>query len=123
MRNLANRHIAPNVRLPIVPPPGTGIVTPSCEDRDDRYPVVQHAGRMLRIGGEVRLCFACGPDGGVYHPSRSDEGMWGYSMEDVRRTAERIFLHDGDGSEPPTAADLKAFDADMRRAFGMDGAA
>lgn len=110
---LANRHVAPNVRLPIVPPPGAGIVTPSCEDRTP-YPVAQHVGRMLRIGSEARLCFACGPDGGVYHPDED------YSMEDVRRIAERIFLHDGDGSEPPTAAELKAFDIEMRRAYGIE---
>ena len=117
MRDLANRHIAPNVRLPIVPPPGTGIVTDSCEDRTP-YPVAAHVGRMLRIGGEVRLCFDCGPDGGVYHPAGDDLML--YNMEEVRRAAERIFLKDGDGSEPPTAAELKAFDVEMRRAFGIE---
>ena len=108
-----NRTIAATERLPIVPAPGTGVVTASCGDRDYRYPVAQHVGRMLRIGSEVRLCFTCGPEGGVYHPD--DE----HSMEDVRAVAESIFLHDGDGSEPPTAAELRAFDMDMRRFMGM----
>lgn len=101
-------------QLPIIPAPGTGIVTPSCDERDARYPVARHVGAMLRIGGETSLCFACGPEGGVYHPDEH------YIMDDVRAVAERIFLHDGDGSEPPTAAELRAFEQDMRRAMGGD---
>lgn len=128
--NLRNRTatIDPAFRLPIVPAPGTGVVTESCVDRESRLPVAQHVGRMLRIGSEAQLCFECGPDGGVYHPacrSCDDEcppdcgGR--YSMDEIRTRAEAIFLHDGDGSEPPTPAELKAFDAQMRRAYGLDG--
>jgi len=130
MTTLANRHVSPDetYRLPIVPAPGTGVVTPSCEDRDERYPVARHVGRMLRIGGEARLCFDCGPDGGVYHPAtyvaeQYEDGTWTtphtYTMADVRTTAERIFLHDGDGSEPPTKAELEDFDRRMRAMFGL----
>lgn len=129
-----SRTVAPEQgwRLPIVPAPGTGVVTPSCEDRDARYPVAHHVGRMLRIGGEVRLCFACGPEGGVYHPSQNlpgdpdfdeDAGLWSYTMADVQAQAERIFLRDGDGSEPPTPAELRAFEVELRQSFGLEGQA
>lgn len=127
MPELRNRTAAPDWRLPIVPAVGTGIVTPSCEERDTRYPVAQHVGRMLRIGSEASLCFACGPEGGVYHPDckRCEDDCAAtcsgrYGMEEVRQAAERIFLHDGDGSIPPTPAEIVAFDAEMRRAFGVE---
>jgi hypothetical protein len=116
---LRNRTIAPTERLPIVPSPGTGVVVESCEDRTYRYPVGQHVGRMLRIAGFAYLCFDCGPDGGVYHIPYAAPGVPDWTMAQVKAEAERIFLHDGDGSEPPTPAELRAFDADMRRQMGL----
>jgi hypothetical protein len=45
-----------------------GVVTPGCRDATGAFEVHHETGRQLRIMGEARLCFRCGPDGGVYHP-------------------------------------------------------
>lgn len=45
-----------------------GVVTPACGVTDGAFEVHHDTGRMLRQSSEVRLCFDCGPDGGVYHP-------------------------------------------------------
>lgn len=66
-----------------------GIVTPACGVTDGAFEVHHETGRMLRIGSEARLCFDCGPDGGVYHPS--EEGPTGdgaLSMAELRKLAK-----------------------------------
>lgn len=112
MTALANRRVAParDYRIPILPPDGVGIVTPSCKDRT-LYAIPIHAGIGLRIGGEARLCFGCGPHGSVYHPEK------GYALDQVLRIAGEL------GAQDPrvTPAELKAFDAEMRRAYGLSG--
>ena len=81
-----NRRVAldPAWILPLTPPPGVGIVTPSCTDRTDVLAVPIRTGQGLRIGGEASLCWRCGPGGSVYHPDA------GYSMADVRREADLL---------------------------------
>lgn len=61
-----------------------GILTPACNDRSRTETVTKRAGIGLRIGGEASLCFACGPDGGHYHPSE------GETMDSVLAVAARI---------------------------------
>lgn len=61
-----------------------GTITPSCSDRSRVEVVAKHVGIGLRIGCEVNLCFACGPDGGHYHPSE------GETMDSVMAVAARI---------------------------------
>lgn len=45
-----------------------GLVMAACGTPDVAFEVHRQTGRMLRQGGEIHLCFDCGPDGGVYHP-------------------------------------------------------
>lgn len=114
MTDLRNRHEDPDADwlLPITPPEGVGIVTPGCRDRSDALAIPVRVGVGLRIGGEAALCFRCGPDGSVYHPS-------GVSMADVRAVAARLPFAPGYDPAEITPADLAAFDARMRRALGL----
>lgn len=45
-----------------------GLVMAACGVTEGAFEVHHQTGRMLRQGGEARLCFECGPGGGVYHP-------------------------------------------------------
>jgi hypothetical protein len=104
-----NRHVAPDAAwiLPLTPPPGVGIVTPSCTDRTDVLAVPIRTGQGLRIGGEASLCWRCGPGGSVYHPDA------GYSMADVRRVADRLPFVTGYDPADLTPAVLAAFERDL----------
>jgi len=112
-----NRHVAldPAWILPLTPPPGVGIVTPSCTDRTDVLAVPIRTGQGLRIGGEANLCFRCGPGGSVYHPGA------GYSMADVRREADRLPFVTGYDPADLTPAVLAAFEHDLRAALDRGG--
>jgi hypothetical protein len=68
----------------MIVPQGTGILTPSCSEQDERHYLLRRVGVGLRVGGEAALCFACGPQGGVYHPAD------GYTLADVLAVAERL---------------------------------
>lgn len=61
-----------------------GVITPACHDRTRTEVVSHRVGVGLRLGGEASLCFACGPDGGHYHPSE------GETMDSVMATAARL---------------------------------
>lgn len=61
----------PSWSLPLSPD-GFGIVTPGCGDRSELLHIAYEVGVGLRVGGLARLCFDCGPDGGVYHPDQAD---------------------------------------------------
>lgn len=61
----------PTWRIPLTPA-GFGIVTAGCDDRSDVLHVAYEVGVGLRVGSLARLCFECGPDGGVYHPDQAD---------------------------------------------------
>lgn len=108
-----NRRAAPDPAwiLPLTPPPGVGIVTPSCTDRTDVLAVPIRTGQGLRIGGEASLCWRCGPGGSVYHP---DEG---HSMADVRRVADRLPFVTGYDPADLTPAVLAEFERDLRAAL------
>jgi len=108
-----NRHVAPDPAwiLPLTPPAGVGVVTPSCTDRTDVLAVPIRTGQGLRIGGEASLCWRCGPGGSVYHP---DDG---YSMADVRRVADRLPFVTGYDPADLTPAVLAAFERDLRAAL------
>jgi hypothetical protein len=108
-----NRHVAPDPAwiLPLTPPPGVGIVTPSCTDRTDVLAVPIRTGRGLRIGGEASLCWRCGPGGSVYHPDA------GYSMADVRRVADRLPFVTGYDPADLTPAVLAEFERALRAAL------
>ena len=114
-----NRHVAPDPAwiLPLTPPPGVGIVTPSCTDRTDVLAVPIRTGQGLRIGGEASLCWRCGPGGSVYHPDA------GYSMADVRRVADRLPFVTGYDPADLTPAVLAAFERDLRAALDRPAAA
>lgn len=90
MTHIANRAEAPNWRLPL-DPDGFGIVTPGCGDRTRMLFVDFDHGRALRIGGEASLCFACGPEGGVYHPTECEPGTSDIpvSMDDIAALVAR----------------------------------
>ena len=108
-----NRHVSPDPAwiLPLTPPPGVGIVTPSCIDRTDVLAVPIRTGQGLRIGGSASLCWRCGPGGSVYHPDA------GYSMADVRREADRLpFVTGYDPADLPPAV-LADFARDLRAAL------
>lgn len=71
-------------RQPHTEPDGTvteGVVTSSCKPGAIVLRVSKKVGIGLRIGGEVSLCFECGPEGGVYHPTP------GISMAKVNEVA------------------------------------
>jgi len=108
-----NRHVAPDPAwiLPLTPPPGVGVVMPSCTDRTDVLAVPIRTGQGLRIGGEASLCWRCGPSGSVYHP---DDG---YSMADVRRVADRLPFVTGYDPADLTPAVLAEFERDLRAAL------
>ena len=108
-----NRHVAPDPAwiLPLTPPPGVGVVMPSCTDRTDVLAVPIRTGQGLRIGGEASLCWRCGPSGSVYHP---DDG---YSMADVRRVADRLPFVTGYDPADLTPAVLADFERDLRAAL------
>ena len=113
-----NRHESPDPAwiLPLTPPPGVGIVTPSCTDRTDVLAVPIRTGQGLRIGGEASLCWHCGPGGSVYHP---DDG---YSMADVRREADRLPFVTGYDPADLTPAVLAEFERDLRAALDRPAA-
>jgi hypothetical protein len=108
-----NRHVAPDPAwiLPLTPPPGGGVVTPSCTDRTDVLAVPIRTGQGLRIGGEASLCWRCGPRGSVYHPDA------GYSLTDVRRVADRLPFVTGYDPADLTPAVLADFERDLRAAL------
>ena len=108
-----NRRVAldPAWILPLTPPPGVGIVTPSCTDRTDVLAVPIRTGQGLRIGGEASLCRRCGPRGSVYHPDA------GHSMADVRRVADRLPFVTGYDPADLTPDVLAAFERDLRAAL------
>ena len=108
-----NRHVAPDPAwiLPLTPPPGVGVVTPSCADRTDVLAVPIRTGQGLRIGGEASLCWRCGPGGSVYHPDA------GYSMADVRRVADRLPFVTGYDPADLTPAVLADFERNLRAAL------
>jgi len=108
-----NRHVAPDPAwiLPLTPPPGVGVVMPSCTDRTDVLAVPIRTGQGLRIGGEASLCWRCGPSGSVYHPDA------GYSMADVRRVADRLPFVTGYDPADLTPAVLADFERDLRAAL------
>ena len=105
-----NRRVSPDPAwiLPLTPPPGVGIVTPSCSDRTDVLAVPIRTGQGLRIGGEASLCWRCGPGGSVYHPDA------GYSMADVRREADRLPFVTGYDPADLTPAVLAEYERDLR---------
>jgi hypothetical protein len=113
-----NRHVAPDPAwiLPLTPPPGVGVVMPSCTDRTDVLAVPIRTGQGLRIGGEASLCWRCGPSGSVYHP---DDG---YSMADVRRVADRLPFVTGYDPADLTPAVLAGFERDLRAALARPAA-
>jgi len=92
--------VDPAWRLPLQADEHIGVVTPSCEQRGPVHVIPARAGIGLRIGGEASLCFTCGPDGGVYHPSSNvpdngadfdpEAGTWQYGMAEVLAVAERL---------------------------------
>jgi hypothetical protein len=127
VNELRNRHVAPDPDwlLPIVPPAGVGVVTPSCGDRNGLFCIPIRAGVGLRIGGEAQLCFRCGPEGSVYHPARYSiaEGAtvdMKYTMAEVRTRADRLPFERGYDPADLTPEVMADFEARMRRAFGLD---
>lgn len=42
----------------------------TCGVIEGAFEVHRETGVSFRVSGEARLCFECGPDGGVYHPDR-----------------------------------------------------
>lgn len=118
MTESRNRHVRPDPAwiLPLTPPAGVGVVTPSCTDRTDVLAVPIRTGQGLRIGGEASLCWRCGPAGSVYHP---DDG---YSMADVRRVADRLPFVTGYDPADLTPAVLAAFERDLRAALARPAA-
>ena len=114
-----NRRVSPDPAwiLPLTPPPGVGIVTPSCIDRTDVLAVPIRTGQGLRIGGEASLCWRCGPGGSVYHPDA------GYSMADVRRVADRLPFVTGYDPADLTPDVLAALERDLRAALERTAAA
>lgn len=116
-----NRSIGPEDgwRVPLVAPDGVAIVTPSCRDRT-RYAITARAGIGLRIGGEARLCFECGPSGGVYHPASYSmaEGATcdaTYTLADVLRIAGELPFATGYDPADLTPSLMQAYDAELRR--------
>ena len=108
-----NRRIAPEPgwHLPIDPPAGVGVVLPGCDDRSDLLTVPIRSGVGLRIAGEARLCFRCGPGGSVYHPDEA------YSLADVRRIADRLPFVTGYDPADLTPAVMAAYEAELRAAL------
>ena len=98
--NEANRYEPATERLPLQADGDHGVIVPSCDRRGPVYVIPYRTGVGLRIGGEVGLCFTCGPDGGVYHPSSNvpdngedydpEAGAWQYSMAEVLVAATRL---------------------------------
>lgn len=66
-----------------------GRVVPSCTDHTEWIVVSREVGVGLRIGGEANLCFDCGPDGGVYHPSVSMSEVATVAVALAKITGER----------------------------------
>ncbi len=108
-----NRRIRPEPgwRLPITPPAGVGVVIPSCDDHSDVLTVPVRSGVGLRIGGEARLCFRCGPDGSVYHPDGE------YTVAELRPIADRLPFVTGYDPADLTPAVLAAYERDIRAAL------
>jgi hypothetical protein len=98
--------------MPIRPPEETGIILPSCRDRSEVFVIPQRTGEGLRIGGDVIVCLACGPDGSVYHPVNSN------TMDDLRRKAAILPSTVGYDPSDLTPAVMAEYDAKMRRLFG-----
>jgi len=109
-----NRRIRPEPgwRLPIAPPAGVGVVFPSCDDHSDVLAVPVRSGIGLRIGGEARLCFRCGPDGSVYYPEEA------YDLDEVRRVADRLPFVTGYDPADLTPAVLAEYERELRGALG-----
>lgn len=90
----------PDYRLPLEADGEHGVLTPSCDERGPVHVISYWAGVGLRIGGEARLCFTCGPDGGVYHPSSNvpdngadfdpEAGVWQFTMAEVLAKAATL---------------------------------
>jgi len=126
MDELRNRHLKPDPDwlFPVVPPVGCGVIIPSCTERSDLLVVPARVGVGLRLGGEANICFHCGPEGGVYHPGHCAiaEGATDdadYTMSNIRDLAQRLPFTLGYDPEDLTAKVMAAYDAEMRRAFGI----
>src|SRR5437588_4190028 len=70
-----------------------GVVRPVCGKTDGALEVHHETGRSLRVGGEIRLCFECGPDGGVYHPDEVDMETVAEKAAELDRRFNRFEVH------------------------------
>jgi hypothetical protein len=110
-----NRQVAPEAtwRLPLVAPLGLGVVTPACEDRSEIFPVPLRTAIGLRIGGEINLCFACGPEGSVYHPAPD------LTISQLRTLADKLPFATGYDPADLTPAVMAAYEAEMQQKLGL----
>jgi hypothetical protein len=69
-----------------------GAITLVCGSRV-RVDVHHETGRMLRIGGEIRLCFDCNPEGGHYHPDQADMATVGEKAATFDRAFNQFERH------------------------------
>lgn len=128
---LRNRQATPDEtwRLPIVPPEGIGVITASCADRESLIAVPARVGVGLRVGGEASLCLACGPGGGVYHPSAllddegrslaADKGLVRTVMTRIQAQANKLPFTTGYDPKDLTPQVMAAYEQEMRRQMGL----
>ena len=125
---LRNRAVAPEKGwlLPIVPPAGVGVATPTCEDRSDVVTFPIRVGEGLRVGGEGALCLRCGPEGSVYHPTtlftlgrKPRPVQVAMAMESLREVANRLPFASGYDPADLTPAVMAAYEQDLRRQLGL----
>jgi hypothetical protein len=126
--HLRNRKVAPEKGwlLPIVPPAGIGVATPTCEDRSDVATFPIRVGEGLRVGGEGALCLRCGPEGSVYHPAslfvlgRKPRAVQVASaMASLRKLADRLPFATGYDPADLTPAVMTAYEQSLRRQLGL----
>lgn len=67
-----------------------GFVWPQCGDPTGELEVHHDTGRSLRIGGDIHLCFECGPDGGVYHPDQSEMATIRKGSRNTRSAVQQV---------------------------------
>lgn len=70
-----------------------GVVLPTCGDWDGALEIHNMTGRSLRIGGDIALCFDCGPGGGVYHPDQTDMATVSKSAAELDKGFNKFELH------------------------------